>query len=166
MGVEEPYVPLEFEDWYRREHPRLLGLLVAATGSADIAAEATDEAFARALARWRRVSAMQSPAAWTYRVALNLVRRHHSRRQRERSTSSTLEPIVAAPTSHPEVWEAVRTLPPRQREAVLLRYVADLSEADIARAMRIRRGTVASSLAAARQALGEHLTTNLEREAP
>jgi DNA-directed RNA polymerase specialized sigma24 family protein len=109
---------------------------------------------------------MHSPAAWTYRVALNLVRRHHTRHHREGTNTTSIEPVVPAPSSYPEVWDAVRSLPARQREAVLLRYVADLPEADIARAMRIRRGTVASSLAAARRALGEHLATDLEREAP
>jgi RNA polymerase sigma-70 factor, ECF subfamily len=164
MGVEEPYGPPEFEDWYRREHPRLLGLLVAATGSVDIAADATDEAFARALARWKRVSTMASPAGWTYRVALNLVRRHHKHRGREQAIPVPRD-ATSFPTSDPAVWEAVRNLPTRQREAVLLRYVADFSEADIAAVMSVRRGTVASTLAAARQTLSEQLVEDLQEEA-
>lgn len=163
MGVDEPDGPLEFEDWYRCEHPRLLGLLVAATGSVDVAAEATDEAFARAFARWKRVSTMQSPAGWTYRVALNLIRKHHKRRWRERAIPDPRD-ATTFPTSDPAVWEAVRRLPTRQREAVLLRYVADLSEADIAAVMSIRRGTVASSLAAARRTLNERLVEDLQEE--
>jgi predicted RNA polymerase sigma factor len=66
---------IEFEAWYRREHPRLIGSLAALSGREDVAADAADEAFARALARWPRVSKMASPGGWTYRVALNELRR-------------------------------------------------------------------------------------------
>jgi RNA polymerase sigma-70 factor (ECF subfamily) len=51
------------------------------------------------------------------------------------------------------VWDAVRGLPDRQRLAVVLRYIADLTEADIALVMGVTRGTVASSLATARARL-------------
>jgi DNA-directed RNA polymerase specialized sigma24 family protein len=51
------------------------------------------------------------------------------------------------------VWDVVRALPDRQRMAVVLRYVADLAEDDIAVAMGVTRGTVASTLAAARRSL-------------
>lgn len=68
--------------------------------------------------------------------------------------------------SDPAVWEAVRQLPNRQREAVLLRYVADLSESDIAKTMSIRRGTVASTLAAARRTLSERLVEHLVEDTP
>ena len=58
-----------------------------------------------------------------------------------------------------EVIAALRALPERQREALVLRYYADLSEADIAAAMRISRGAVKShtsrGIAALRAAL-EH----------
>ena len=59
-----------------------------------------------------------------------------------------------------EVWELVRALPERQRVAVVLRYVADLTEPDIAIAMGIARGTVASTLAAARERLAEILISD------
>lgn len=41
-----------FADWYRAEHPRVLGALTALSGGVELAAEVTDEAFARALAHW------------------------------------------------------------------------------------------------------------------
>jgi RNA polymerase sigma factor (sigma-70 family) len=56
-----------------------------------------------------------------------------------------------------EVWELVRALPPRQRIAIVLRYVGDLDEQHIAQAMNITRGSVASTLSAARRSLGEAL---------
>ena len=42
----------DFEVWYRREHPRVLATCAALSGDAAAAAEATDEAFVRALERW------------------------------------------------------------------------------------------------------------------
>ncbi len=48
-------------------------------------------------------------------------------------------------------------LPPRQRTAMVLRYVADLTEPEIAQAMGIRRSTVSATLAAARKRLARDL---------
>ncbi len=46
----------DFAVWYERERPRVLGALCALSGRVDLSADATDEAFVRALARWPRVS--------------------------------------------------------------------------------------------------------------
>jgi len=54
-----------FDAFYRNEHSRVLGVVVALTGRADLARDASDEAFARALARWARVSKMESPTSPT-----------------------------------------------------------------------------------------------------
>ena len=153
-----------FATWYRAEHPRVLGALTALSGDGELAAEVTDEAFARALARWARVSQMDSPAGWTHRVALNALRRRHRRRSTEAraltSVGSRAGAAAEQPASHPEVWAAVRALPEKQRVAIVLRYVADLPEAAIAETMGVSRGTVASNLSDARRALaarlGEH----------
>jgi len=51
------------------------------------------------------------------------------------------------------VTSALRTLPARQREAIVLRYYGDFSEADIAQAMGISRGAVKSHTARAMAAL-------------
>src|SRR5262245_47817259 len=81
-----------FEQWYRAEHPRLLAALVVACGDEHLAQDVTAEAFARALAAWRRVSVMDEPSGWTYRVAINVLRR----RARRAATEARLLPSVAA----------------------------------------------------------------------
>ena len=151
-------VTVQFEIWYREEHRRVLASCVAVCGDLDAAIEATDEAFSRALARWDRVSQMTAPGAWVCRVALNYLKRSYRRRLREVAwhlvgRSSSIEPQIPSP----ELWAAVRALPSRQRMAVVLRYVADLPEADIGLVMNIARGTVAATLAAARTALAAQL---------
>jgi RNA polymerase sigma-70 factor (ECF subfamily) len=147
----------EFEEFYAREHPRVLGLLCAVSGDRQTALDAADEAFVRALERWPRVARMKSPGGWTYSVALNALRRVKRRRAIE-ARLWRREPVVTiVPTTHPEVWEAVRALSPRQCEAIALRYVVDLPEAEIAAVMHISRGTVASTLADARVRLADLL---------
>jgi RNA polymerase sigma factor (sigma-70 family) len=148
-----------FDAFYRNQHSRVLGVVVALTGRADLARDAADEAFARALARWPRVSKMESPGAWTAKVALNVVRRSIGRANRENSFLAEHVSLVDAPESDPELWALVRALPTRQRTAVVLRYVGDFTHAEIASAMRVRPGTVGSTLDAAHRNLRESLAT-------
>jgi RNA polymerase sigma factor (sigma-70 family) len=142
-----------FERWYRLAYPRLSTSILALTGNRDLAAEVTDEAFARAWRHWRRVSEMDAPEGWTYRVALNLVRSRSRRRRIEQRILPRLVPRPESPASSGAVWELVRDLPERQRQAVVLRYVGDLDEREIAAVMGVTRGTVASTLFDAHQRL-------------
>ncbi len=151
--------PTDFELWYRREHPRLVTLLAASTGDAALGCEAADEALARAFERWGRVSQMASPTGWTYKVALNIVRRSERRRVLERRLLGRFRhEDVLGPTG--ELWLLVAELPARQRIAVLLRHVGQLTEQEIADVMGVARGTVSSTLRSAHQ----HLGAVLDRE--
>jgi RNA polymerase sigma-70 factor (ECF subfamily) len=145
--------PREFEDWYRREHPRLVTLLAASTGDASLGREAADEALTRAFERWAHVSRMASPTGWTYKVGLNVARRGARRRALERRLLGRLRrDDVPGPTG--ELWLLVAGLPARQRTAVLLRHVGQLTEQEIADVMGIARGTVSSTLRSAYERLG------------
>jgi RNA polymerase sigma factor (sigma-70 family) len=147
-----------FEDWYRAEHPRVLAALTLVSGDVDLAREATDEAFARALLAWRRVSAMERPGGWLYTVALNGVRRQARRRSKERELLAGVpDPPPGLADRYGEVWSVVQTLPPRQRAAVVMKYLLDMRDVDIAAAMKIAPGTVASTLSAARARLAGQL---------
>ena len=90
---------------------------------------------------------MESPAGWTFRVALNALRRHQRRAALERRLLARRPPIAQIPAPAGEAWDVVRDLPPRQRTAVVLRYVVDLTQEEIAVAMGIARSTVSSLLA-------------------
>ncbi len=153
----------DFPDWYRGERPRVLAALSMLSGDRDAAAEATDEAFARAFAHWGRVERMDSPGGWTYRVALNALRTTLRKRGRTARAHASGGPRYA-PEVDLDLWEVVRALPDRQRLAVVLRYVADLPEAEIARAMGVRRGTVSSTLAAAKARLAAQLREDVSAE--
>jgi RNA polymerase sigma-70 factor (ECF subfamily) len=145
MGVVGSTDQEEFETWYRREHPRLVTLVCATFGDAEIGREAVDEALARAFERWDRVSAMASPTGWAYRVALNVARRRARRGVLEaRLLRRDRHHVLPGPTG--ELWMVVGGLPVRQRMAVLLRHVAHLTEQEVAEVMGIARGTVSSLL--------------------
>ena len=146
-----------FEEFYEAEHGRLVTSVLLATGQADTARDAADEAFLRALMAWPRVSAMASPAGWTYRVALNVARRRERRRTLERTLLARRSPPPDVPAPAGEAWAVVAELPPRQRTAIVLRFVADMTEAQIASVMGITRSTVSSTLADASRTLARSL---------
>ncbi len=146
----------DFDEWYRRVHPRLVAALVLVTGDLDLTRDCVDEACLRAVTAWPRVSVMASPDGWAYRVALNVARRRLRRRGLERrllavvGRRAVVEPL---PGLAGEIWAVVRGLSERQRSVVVLRYVGDMTEPDVAAALGISRSTVSSTLADAHRRL-------------
>ena len=61
----------DFDLWYRSEYPRVVNALTLLTGDRQTSTDAASEAFVRALAKWDRVSKMDRPGGWLYKVALN-----------------------------------------------------------------------------------------------
>src|ERR1700694_3603613 len=147
--------PEALATWYGSTSRLLVASLIIALGDPEAAREAADEAFFRAFVRWRRVSAMNSPTGWTYRVALNVARRRLRRSAIERRLMARRETVLQAAGG--EVWALLDELPTRQRTAVALRYGADMTEADIAAVMGLSRGTVSSALVDARRRLAKLL---------
>lgn len=154
----------DFDEWYRREHPRLSTSLVVITADPVLAGDVADEAFARAYERWERVGRMTSPGGWTYRTALNVLRRHHRRLGLEARLlrRGSVSDHAAPPDWSAEVWEALLALPRRERTALALRFVADLPSVEVAAVMGVTAGTVGSMLASARERLARSLTETQE----
>ncbi len=146
-----------FEAWYRGEYPNMVRVLTLVSGDAEIAADAAAEAFTRALANWDRVAAMASPAGWAYTVALNVLRRRQQRARIEQLIARREPPPPPVPEDRLYLWEAVRSLPPRQRTAIVLHYVADMPQDQVAKVMGVAPGTVAATLHAARDSLRDKL---------
>ncbi len=159
---------VDFEAWYEAEHQGLVRALWALTGDEALAQDLAAEACSRALARWSRVGAMASPGGWTYRTAINLVRRHERRRRLEAQLlrRHRIDDVVPPAAADVDLWAAVAALPARQREAVALRYLGGLREQDVATAMGISEGGASAALSAARQALAATLEKTHDRSAP
>jgi RNA polymerase sigma-70 factor, ECF subfamily len=142
-----------FEAWYRSQYPHVVRVLTVVGGDLEVASDAAAEAFTRALARWNRVSAMTSPSGWTYTVALNVLRRRQRQARLERLVAQRPMPSAPVPEEYLYLWEAVRSLPPRQRTAIMLHYAGDLPQEQVAKIMGVAPGTVAATLHAARSKL-------------
>jgi RNA polymerase sigma factor (sigma-70 family) len=74
-----------------------------------------------------------------------------------RGESDSAESEALLGEEHRQVLLAIRRLPARQREALVLRYYLDLDEGEIATSMRVSRGTVKSTTSRALTALGRIL---------
>ena len=146
----------EIERVYRERYVGFRNALVTVTGSHDAARDAVQEAFARAL-RERAGFRGEGPLeAWIFKIALRIALEAR-RNRREVELSETIDPALPEPELDPELAAALRSLPPRRRLIVFLRYFADLSYAEIADVCGISEGTVAASLAQARATLLEEL---------
>lgn len=154
----------DFESWYRDEHPTLVRSLWLMSGDRELALDVVGEAFSRALARWDRVSAMASPGGWVRTVAVNLLRRGHRRRRREQVILASLHGRTRMEAVIPDLdlWDAVATLPSRQREVVALRYLGGCTEAEVAACLGISEGAASASLVKARLRLAELLDPSAE----
>jgi RNA polymerase sigma-70 factor (sigma-E family) len=126
-------------------------------------AEAEDvaqEAVARAYASWRRIGGYAD--AWTSRVATNLALDEARRRSRQRLPQADEATSDRWADDRVDLQRALRTLPRRQREVVVLRYLADLPEERVAGALGCSVGSVKThgsrGLRALRLVLGEPAT--------
>ena len=151
-------------DLYRAQRLPLLRLAVLLTDDRSTAEDVVQDAF---LALHRRWHAVDPPAAASYlrTSVVNGVRTLYRRRGVARRHLSAVPAEDGPPAdlalllteNQREVVEALRTLPRRQREVLVLRYWSELSEAEIADALGIARGTVKSSAARGLAALQKHL---------
>jgi RNA polymerase sigma-70 factor (ECF subfamily) len=139
----------EFDEFYESHFDQVARALTLAGGDRELAHDAAQEAFARALRHWRKVREMDRPDGWVYVVAMNQLRDHWRRTERRRGRVPRPEYVAdntSAVATRVSVRDAIATLPPRQREAVVLRYLADLPLADVAAAMGCATGTVKATL--------------------
>ena len=154
----------EFDEWFRRDYRRVLGsVLVVCAGDIQRAEDATNQAFMKAFEQWHKVLLVDSRRAWVTKVAINAAKRSFMRRRRVESLNAdaVLHATEDAWIDH-QLWAAVNRLSRRQREAIVLRYIDDLSHAPIAAELNVAVGTAAATLSQARS----KLRTDLEGDAP
>jgi len=165
---QEPEAPLEsFEEFYRREQPRLLVLARALGG--DLAAEdVAQESMLLAYRQWPRISQLASPVGYVRRVcahkAVSVVRRRLSERRAlvrlvDRPVS-TAEPLVG---DREQFWAEVRRLPRRQAQVRALFYALDLPVSEVAATLGCAEGTVKVHLSRARSELAARLAATEEK---
>ncbi len=112
-------------------------------GQRDDAEEVAQETLARAYARWRRVASYDEP--WVARVASNLAIDLWRRRRPSApppADGAASGDVAALVSERHALAQSLDRLPRRQREVVVLRYLADLPETDAAAVLRISVGSV------------------------
>lgn len=149
-----------FAEFFRESWAPCVRAVAASTGDMQSAEEHVEEAFARAWASWRKVSRHPAPRAWVVHTALNARTSRWRRRGRELPLAHH---DVAAPGRPPDgidarMLAALRRLPTRQREVIVLRVVLDLDVKTTARQLEMAPGTVRAHLSRAVTTLRNELT--------
>jgi RNA polymerase sigma-70 factor (sigma-E family) len=152
---------------YREHALGLIRLAVVMLGDRPAAEDVVQEAFCGLYRRWHSLSDTGKALVYVRSSVINGSRSVLRRRQRQASgpagsaglPGESAEAAALVSEEHREVLAAVRRLPDRQREVLVLRFYLDLDEGEIAAALRISRGTVKSTtsrgIAAVGRLLGE-----------
>jgi RNA polymerase sigma-70 factor (sigma-E family) len=150
-------------DAYRAHYRRLVGQLYALTRDLAEAQDVVQEAYARALARPARFLEVQDPEKWLRTVAMNAARTRYRRRwvlDRLLLAGRVHPPGETVPGMSPDrvaLVAALRRLPRRTREAIVLHHIADLPIDEVAAALGVSAGTIKSRLSRGRAELARYL---------
>jgi RNA polymerase sigma-70 factor (sigma-E family) len=154
-----------FEEYATGAWPALYRYAYLLTGSHADAEDLAQQTMLKAYGSWAKVARADSPTAYLRRMLTNtyLSQRRPKARRGEVLTDEPPE-LGAAPPSGPDdrmvLWPHVRSLPPRQRAVVVLRYYEDLSEQQIADVLGCSTGNVKSTAHHALKALRAALDTD------
>ncbi|MGD1011178.1 MAG: SigE family RNA polymerase sigma factor [Acidimicrobiales bacterium] len=152
-----------FDDFFVHVLPRTLRAARRLTGDPWLAEDVAVEALGKAYARWGRVQRLPWRDAWVLTVAsreaLHQVRHRPpevaTRLMRDESDDAALRVALAA---------ALMQLPRRQQETIVLRYLCDLSESEVAEALGVSPGTVKTHIHRALTSLRIIIGTDFEEE--
>ncbi len=142
----------DFAEVFNAHHQGAVRLAWLLTGDADQAEDAVAEALAKVWVKWEQ-GRVHDPGPYLRRAVVNEVRSRGrrkvlERREADRRTADDrgvrLHDDAAA--DHDLVWRSLGQLPPRQRQAIVLRYYEDLPEAEVAEMLGISVGTVKSQV--------------------
>ena len=153
--------PVEFDEFYQLEFPKMVALAVAVSGSRLVAEDIAQDAMIEASKRWDVVGKYDKPGAWVRRVTIQKARKKLRRLRLETSVMQRMRPsneIPAGSTEVEEVFDAIRKLPARQRAAVALHYLDGYSVAEVAEILECAEGTAKAHLFKARGALAQMLS--------
>lgn len=160
---------IEFADFFEASWDPCLRAVAAVAGDAQRAEDQVAEAFARAFASWQKVSRHPAPRAWVVRTALNTGMSWWRRRFRELPLGDhdVMVPANPGEDGSAAVLTALRLLPARQREVIVLRVLLDLDIGTIASQLGIAPATVrvhmARGIAALRPQFAPGMTKEINR---
>jgi RNA polymerase sigma-70 factor (ECF subfamily) len=153
-----------FEAMFVAEYASVVRLGAVLTGDVAAGEDLAQDAFIAAQARWAIVGAYSDPGAWVRRVVMN---RSVSRYRRAASEARALIRLgrpqhQEPPAVHDEVWRAIRRLPGRQAQVILLTVLEDRSVTEIALMLECGEPTVRTHLLRARKRLATELKVGFD----
>ena len=140
-----------FEKYAAEAWPSLYRRAYLLSGNHADAEDLAQQTLIKVHGAWSRVSQAESPNAYVRRILTNTflsTKRPKGRRFELLAGDNAPEPVgpaVDGPEDRMALWPHVRSLPPRQRAVIVLRYYEQLSEAEIADALGCSRGNVKST---------------------
>jgi len=146
-----------FDDFFAAQYERLVRACLLLTGKPDEAEDLAQEAMARVLERWDRVSAMDDPEGYLYRTAMNIHRNALKRlamMARRRTVHQRSEDLEDT-NRRLDLLQAIRSLPRTQREALILVEWLGYSTEEAGRLLGIESVSVRGRLHRARGSLRE-----------
>lgn len=144
---------------------RIVSLAWRMLGNREDARDAAQETFVRLYRHLGKLRTGEDPMGWIYRIAVNVCRDAVRRRRRspiagaaarEPQVPARAEEALLAEERRAAVASALKSLPPKQRAALVLRDLEGLTSEQVARILGSRPGTVRSQIAAARATLRAH----------
>jgi RNA polymerase sigma factor (sigma-70 family) len=148
--------PADFESFFLAHQLRLFRALWLMTRNRHEAEEVMQDAFLRVWERWDRVAALPDPEGYLYRTAMNAFRSRARRAAvavRKAVGQLPTDDQLAAVESREAVVRALAPLPPRQRAAIVLTDVLDMTSEEAGRALGVKAVTVRVLAARARATL-------------
>ena len=162
----EPSHALTLEDLYRTHRMRLIRLALLLVDEPATAEDVVQEAFAGLYRHWGNLRDSKAAIGYLRTAVVNGSRSVLRRRKTARdytpphvANARSAESLAMLAAEHQAVVRALSKLPPRQREVLVLRYYGNLTEAEIAEAAGISRGTVKSTASRALEALQRIMAT-------
>jgi len=148
------------EGVYERESRSLVGMLWVVTGDQAAAEDLAQEAFVRLALAWHRVRDPEKAGAYLRSIAFNLARSQHRRATTARlyqppglPDTVSAEATALLNEAERQLLVALRALPDRQRECLVLRFYADLEPLQIAATLDLSVNSVKTHLRRGLEAL-------------
>ena len=152
--------PVTFEGFFEDQKDRLLRILSVITGSRSEAEDLAQEAFTRVFERWETVGAMEDPAGYLHRTAMNLFRNQYRRARVAIARTVGLGPeqdVFKAVDDRDAATRALSSLTPRQRAALVLTEALGYSGEETGRLLGVKASTVWALTHQARAALEQNV---------
>jgi RNA polymerase sigma-70 factor (ECF subfamily) len=154
----------DFRQVYEQAFPIVYRVAYRFSGRRETAEDAAQEAFARAFERWGRLRREPWIVGWIVNTTLNILRRTGRRAPEFSREAQELGSPETELESALDLWRAIRELPKRQAQAVVLHYIIDLPVVQVADVMGCREGTAKAHLDRGRHRLARLLEPSEARQ--